>query len=93
MMTLYDNAVSPFARKVRLVLDHKKLEYEVVDGLVRDNRASLASVNARVEVPALVHEGQVVANSSDIVGYIERAFPQSPVYPASPAVWARARSW
>jgi glutathione S-transferase len=93
MMTLYDNALSPFARKVRLVLDYKKVDYEAVDGLVQDNRASLASVNARVEVPALVHDGQVVANSSDIVGYLERAFPERPVYPASPAVWARARSW
>lgn len=93
MLALYDNAFSPFARKVRLVLDHKRLEYEVVDGLSRANHAKLAAVNARVEVPTLVHDGLVVVNSSDIVAYLERAFPEHPVYPPSHAGWVRARAW
>ena len=93
MITLYDNAFSPFARKVRLVLDHKQLAYDVVDGLKRQNHDALAAVNARAEVPALVHDGTVVVNSSDIVAYLERVFPERPVYPASPAGWARARAW
>ena len=50
-MILYDNAFSPFARKVRLVLDAKGLDYEVVDGLTRKNREALEAVNGRVEVP------------------------------------------
>ena len=33
MITLYDSAFSPFARKARLALDLKKLEYAVLDGL------------------------------------------------------------
>ena len=76
MIELYDNAFSPFARKVRMVLDHKRLEYEVVDGLDRKNRDVLESVNGRVEVPALEHDGVVVVNSSDIVAYLERVFPE-----------------
>ena len=35
MMKLYDSAFSPFARKVRMVLEHKGLEFEAVDGLVK----------------------------------------------------------
>ncbi len=93
MITLYDNAFSPFARKVRLVLDHKRIAYEVVDGLSRKNRDVLEAVNGRVEVPALVHDGVVVVNSSDIVAYVERVFPERSVYPASPAGFARARAW
>jgi len=93
MLTLYDNAFSPFARKVRLVLDHKGLEYEVVDGLSRKNRDALEAVNGRVEVPALVHDGLVIVNSSDIVAYLERVFPTRPVYPTSHAAWVRARAW
>jgi glutathione S-transferase len=93
MITLYDNASSPFARKVRLVLDHKRVSYDVVDGLSRKNRDVLEAVNGRVEVPALVHDGLVVVNSSDIVAYLERVFPERPVYPASPAGWAHARAW
>jgi glutathione S-transferase len=93
MITLYDNPFSPFARKVRLVLDHKGLAYDAIDGLRRSNRDVLAAVNGRVEVPALVHDGVVVVNSSDIVAYLERVFPERPVYPASAAGWARARAW
>jgi glutathione S-transferase len=92
-MLLYDNAVSPFARKVRLVLDFKGVPYETVDGLVKANRDALAAVNGRVEVPALLHDGSAIVNSSDIVAYLERVFPERPVYPASPTAWARARAW
>ena len=37
MMKLYDNAFSPFARKVRMVLDWKRLAYEPIDGLDKAN--------------------------------------------------------
>jgi glutathione S-transferase len=93
MITLYDNAFSPFARKVRLVLEHKGLPYEAVDGLSLKNRDALAAVNGRVEVPTLVHDGVTVVNSSDIVAYLERVFPDKPVYPQSPADYVRARAW
>jgi glutathione S-transferase len=93
MIRLYDNAFSPFARKVRLALDHKGLAYEVTDGLSRANRSVLEAVNGRVEVPAITHDGVVVVNSSDILAYLERVFPERPLYPASPAGWARARAW
>ena len=45
MLTLYDSAFSPFARKVRLVLDQKGLAYSVLDGLALANREELAKVN------------------------------------------------
>jgi glutathione S-transferase len=93
MLTLYHNAFSPFARKVRLVLDHKGLEYQLVDGLERSQRETLAAVNRRVEVPALEHDGVVVVNSPDIVAYLERIFPQPSVYPAAPERFVRARAW
>lgn len=93
MLTLYDSAFSPFARKVRLVLDHKGIEYEALDGLLLANRDALARVNGRVEVPTLDHDGVVVVGSSDIVAYLERVFPAQVVYPASHAEWVHARAW
>jgi len=93
MLKLHDNAFSPFARKVRLVLDLKKLPHEVVDGLALENRERLAAVNPRVEVPALEDRGVVVIGSSDIVAYLERVYPDAPVYPAAHADWVHARAW
>ena len=51
MRVLWDNAFSPFARKVRMVLEHKGLAFEAVDGLAPEARDRLAAVNPRVEVP------------------------------------------
>jgi glutathione S-transferase len=93
MLTLYDNAFSPFARKVRMVLEHKGLAFDAVDGLRRSNHDRLAAVNGRVEVPTLDHDGVLVVNSSDIVAYLERVFPQNPVYPSAAPEWVRARAW
>ena len=93
MIRLYDNAFSPFARKLRMVLEHKGIEHEVVDGLRKSTHDELERVNGRIEVPALLHDGVLVVNSSDIVAYLERVFPQNPVYPADPAAFVKARAW
>jgi glutathione S-transferase len=93
MITLYDNAFSPFARKVRMVLEWKGLPHEAIDGLALANRERLAAVNGRVEVPAIDHDGLVIVGSADIVAYLERTFPAEPVYPADPRDWLHARAW
>ena len=92
-MKLYDNPFSPFARKVRMVLEHKGLVFDAIDGLDKDNHAALARVNPRREVPALQDDGVAVVNSADIVAYLEHRYPDPPVYPADPGARARARAW
>ena len=93
MMKLYDSAFSPFARKVRMVLDHKGLDFEAVDGLLKSNHEALETVNARIEVPALVDGDIVVVNSADIVSYLEFRYPAKPVYPELPSARVHARAW
>jgi glutathione S-transferase len=93
MITLYDNAFSPFARKVRMVLEWKGLAFETIDGLSAAGHARLAEVNPRVEVPVLVDDGLVVVNSPQIVAYLEQRYPERPVYPADPATRASALAW
>lgn len=93
MITLYDNPFSPFARKVRLVILLKGLEFETVDGLKKSNHQQLKAYNGRVEVPALVDDGIVITNSSDIVRYLEDSYPQKSVFPGSPAQKVAARAW
>ena len=90
MRTLYDNAFSPFARKVRMVLEHKGLAFEGVDALAPERRDALAKVNPRLEVPVLDDDGLVIVNSADIVAYLEQRHPERPVYPADAAERVRA---
>lgn len=93
MLTLFGNAFSPFSRKVQMVLEHKGVGYEMVDGLRRDHREKLAAINPRMEVPAIEHRGLLVVNSADIVAYLERAFPEPRLYPRDDAGWVKARAW
>ncbi|HYB98805.1 MAG TPA: glutathione S-transferase family protein [Candidatus Limnocylindrales bacterium] len=90
---LYDNPFSPFARKVRLVLSHKNLDYERKDSLAVSELADLHAVNPRGEVPVLDDDGLIVVNSSDIVAYLEHRYPQPALLPADPAVRVEARAW
>ena len=92
-MILYDSAFSPFARKVRLVLSLKGLDVEYVDGLNHDNSEKLRDLNGRGEVPALIDEGLVVVNSSDIVAYLDHQYPNFPVLPTCAKIRVNARKW
>lgn len=92
-LTLFENAFSPFARKVRMVLEHKGLAFEAVDGLHRGGHEALQAVNPRREVPVLVDGDTVVVNSAHIVAYLEDAWPQPSVLPGDAAARARIRDW
>jgi glutathione S-transferase len=93
LIVLYDNPFSPFTRKVRMVLRIKDVAFESIDALAVGERGRLAEVNLRAEVPVLADGGLVVANSADIVAYLEDRFPEPPLFPSSPELRAKARSW
>ncbi len=92
MLTLFTNGFSPFARKVAMALDYKGLAYESVDGLTHSSRERLIAVNPRAEVPVLVDGDIVVVNSSDIVDYLDRKYPDRPIYPANLKARVEARA-
>jgi glutathione S-transferase len=93
MLTLYDNAFSPFARKVRMVLEHKALAFEAIDGLGAANHDRLAAVNPRREVPVLVDGDLVVVNSPQTAANPAPRYPARPVSPADPATRVAALEW
>lgn len=91
-MRLFDNAFSPFARKVRLALDYKGLACAHIDGLARANHDALWAANPRGEVPTLVDGDAVVTHSSHILAYLDDAYPERPIFPSGAAGRAAARS-
>src|SRR6516225_8109948 len=93
MIKLYDSAFSPFARKVRMTLNYKELNYETLDGLLKPNHEALKAVNGRAEVPALVDGDIIIVNSADIVAYLDHRYPAKNVYPDDPAARVHARAW
>jgi glutathione S-transferase len=89
-LTLAYTALSPFCRKVRMAMDYKGLEFELGPG---DHVSEVAAFNPRAEVPVLIDGETVVCNSSDILAYLDRRFPERPLYPAEARAYAQVRDW
>jgi glutathione S-transferase len=82
-MKLFTFATSPYARKVRIVLDYKGIAYEPIERCYSlDRKEDLRSTWARAEVPVLVlDDGRAIADSTIISEYLEQVYPAPPVYP------------
>ena len=79
MRLLYHLPLSPYSRKVRLVLAEKRLPFEMQIEKVWDRRPQYLELNAACTVPTLVDEsGLAVADSGVICEYLEEAYPDSP---------------
>ncbi|MEM8860318.1 MAG: glutathione S-transferase family protein [Chloroflexota bacterium] len=95
-LTLYHNAMSSCAAKVRMVLSEKELEWE---GIHLDLRAGdqqkpeYIKLNPKRVVPTLVDDQTVVIESNVICEYLDDAFEARPVRPSSPAKLAQMRLW
>jgi glutathione S-transferase len=90
MITLYYMALSPFCRKVRMVLDHKQLDYRIEP---YTTEVGWAAKNRRAEIPILDDDDLQVVNSADIVAYLEHRYPETPVLPDSPIARSLVRKW
>ena len=89
-MQLAYTALSPYCRKVRMAMEYKKLDFEIVTA---DHVNEVPAFNPRAEVPVLIDGDFVVCNSPDILGYLDRKFPERPVYPAGAREYAEVREW
>jgi glutathione S-transferase len=80
MRILYHLPLSPFCRKVRLVLGEKRLPFELMMERVWDRRPDFLAANPAGTVPLLVEEnGLSIPNSAVICEYLEEAYPDTPL--------------
>jgi glutathione S-transferase/RNA polymerase-associated protein len=91
---LYDHPLSPYSQKVKISLREKGVPFEAAlpGGLGAGGAAGeFVEANPRAEVPALI-DGEVrVFDSTVILEYLEDAYPEPAMLPASPAERARVR--
>lgn len=96
MLELYHHGSSACAAKVRFALAEKRLEWEgrYVDILRGEQfQPEFLSINPKAVVPVLVHNGEIIPESTVICEYVEDAFPDHPILPGGPLERARARRW
>jgi glutathione S-transferase len=78
MRVLYHMPLSPYARKVRLVLSEKRLPFELKMEKVWERRPEYLEMNAAGTVPTLVEDnGLVIPDSAVICEYLDEAYPDS----------------
>lgn len=77
MRVVYHLPLSPFARKVRLALAEKKLEFELRVERVWERRENFLAINPAGDVPVLIDDdGTILADSVAITEYLEETVPQ-----------------
>ncbi|MGY8998376.1 MAG: glutathione S-transferase family protein [Rhodospirillales bacterium] len=77
MRTLYHLWLSPFSRKVRLVLAEKNLDFNLKVEQTWERRREFLALNPTGEVPVLVEPGNIVlADSMAICEYLEEQCPE-----------------
>ena len=78
MRVLYHLPLSPYARKVRLVLAEKRLPFELRVEKAWERREEYLELNPAGTVPTLVEDnGLVIPDSSVICEYLDEAYPDS----------------
>lgn len=89
MIKLYSYFRSSSSYRVRLALELKSLNYEIIPvHLIREggeqHLAGFKKINAASKIPVLVHNQQTIAQSIAIIEYLEQVFPQNPLLPLNP---------
>jgi maleylacetoacetate isomerase/maleylpyruvate isomerase len=94
MMKLYSYFRSSASYRVRIALHYKDIKFEYAPiHLVRDggqqNQAAFREINPMAHVPALEHDGFVVAESLAIIDYLDGLGFGQPLFPTEPQARAR----
>ena len=81
MLRLYHVPLSPFCRKVRLVLAEKKMDVELIEERYWEKSTEFLRRNPAGKVPILRHQGALLTESTPICEYIEELNPEPSLIP------------
>ena len=91
MNRLYHYPLSPFSRKVRLMLAEKRIEVELVEERYWEPSPDFLRRNPAGKVPILRMGSRTMADSSAICEYLEETNPTPPLMPPGPEERYEAR--
>lgn len=93
---LYNAPQSTCSQKVRICLWEKGLSFteEKLDLFKGDQLTpEYKKLNPNGVVPTLIHDDEIIIDSSVIIEYLDELFPQVPLSPPTPAGRAHMREW
>lgn len=91
-LILYGASLSPFVRKVRVVLAEKNIPYTLENVNIFPAPDWFSDISPLKRIPALKDDesGFTLADSSAICGYLEKIHPEPALYPTHPEDFGRA---
>ncbi len=90
MFTIYGVPLSIHVRKVIVAALEKRLEHRVETVFPFDPPPGWRDLSPTGKIPAMKHGDLTLADSSVIVAYLDKRFPERPLSPSDPMQFARA---
>jgi glutathione S-transferase len=90
--TLYHLPLSPFCRKIRIILGEKHILFDPKIEKPWEERPEFLALNHGGTVPIFIDEDETVTSESNAIAeYLEEVYPQRPILPGTPAQRAEIR--
>ena len=92
MRVLYHQWLSPFSRKLRIVLREKNLDFTLKTEKVWERRPEFLALNPAGEVPVLIEpDGTVLSDTGAIVEYLDEVYREKMLIGINPVDRAEVR--
>ena len=78
---LYHFSLSPFCRKIRLILGEKKIDIELIEERFWEKRVQFLKINHSGEVPVYIENDIILSDSNAITEYLEEKYNDTPLFP------------
>ncbi|WP_363320466.1 glutathione S-transferase family protein [Roseinatronobacter sp.] len=93
MLTIYSVPVAVYCAKLRIMLRHKQIPFQQLLPPGGYGSEAYRAIVPSGNLPAMVHDGFMLADSEAIAEYLDDAFPQVPMLPQSVKLRAKAREF
>ncbi|XP_047486611.1 pyrimidodiazepine synthase-like [Penaeus chinensis] len=88
VMRIYSMRFCPFAQRVRLVLDAKGVNFELVNINTHSKPDWFLGKSPLGKVPVLERDGEIICESAILSDYLDEVYPEPALYPKDP--WKKA---
>jgi glutathione S-transferase len=79
--------------RVRITLHEKNVSFETIEEDLKNKSKELLALHPEGRVPVMIHNGQVIYESSIMVEYIDEAFSGISLFPETATLRAEIRLW